>query len=68
MAFCFLALAGVLQARAGTMVTLSTNGPTANRLNLVFLSEGYTSAELPRFLVDATNSINTLLANDPFQQ
>jgi hypothetical protein len=50
----------------GTLVTLRTNGPTSSRINLVYLSEGYTSAQLPQFLVDATNTMNKLMAIPPW--
>ena len=50
------------------MQTILTNGPTSNRLNIVVLSEGYTSSQLPLFLVDATNAINTLLSHPPYQE
>jgi hypothetical protein len=49
-----------------SLQTIHTNGPTANRLNVVVLSEGYTSAQMPQFLVDATNTVNTLLSHPPY--
>ncbi len=49
-------------------VTLVTNGPAANRLNIVFLSEGYTTNQLGTFLTDATNAANVFLANEPFAE
>jgi len=50
------------------MATILTNGPVSNRLNVVILSEGYTSAQLAQFLVDATNAVNALLAHQPYQE
>ena len=50
------------------MQTIVTNGPVSNRLNLVVLSEGYTSNELAQFLVDATNAVKTLLSHPPYQE
>jgi hypothetical protein len=35
-------------------------------MNLVYLSEGYTAGQLPQFLVDATNTMNTLLTIPPW--
>jgi hypothetical protein len=66
-AFCF-AQAGLVPTLWGqaTMTTIRTNGPTSLRINLVYLSEGYTSAQLPQFLVDATNMINSLLTLPPW--
>lgn len=49
-------------------VTLVTNGPAANRLNVVFLAEGYTSGQLGNFRADATNTANILLATAPFAE
>src|SRR6516164_1454111 len=36
-------------------LTILTNGPVSNRLNVVVLSEGYTTTQYTNFLVDATN-------------
>jgi hypothetical protein len=63
----------VMAAPAGasaqpSIQTILTNGPTSNRLNIVVLSEGYTSSQLADFLVDATNAVNTLLAHPPYQE
>ncbi len=51
-----------------SMQTILTNGPASNRLNIVILSEGYTSNQLSQFLVDATNAVNALLAHQPYQE
>ncbi len=62
-------LAGMLPQLAQTnFVPLVTNGPASNRLNVVFLSEGYTSNQLGTFLADATNSANILLTTAPFAE
>jgi len=50
------------------MQTILSNGSTSNRLNIVILSEGYTSAQLPQFLAHATNAINALLSHAPYQE
>ena len=50
------------------MLTILTNGPVSNRLNIVVLSEGYTTSDLGRFPVDATNAINGLLSHSPLQE
>jgi hypothetical protein len=61
---------GIVPEAAGqaSMQTILTNGPISNRLNVVVLSEGYTSAQLAQFLVDATNAVNALLAHQPYQE
>ena len=51
-----------------SMQTILTNGPTSNRLNVVVLSEGYTSSQLPQFFLDASNAVNVLLSHPPFQE
>ncbi|MCX6902882.1 MAG: M64 family metallo-endopeptidase [Verrucomicrobia bacterium] len=45
-----------------------SNGPSPNRVNLVVLSEGYTTAQLPQFLSDATDLVNNFLAEEPYQE
>ena len=50
------------------MQTIVTNGLVSNRLNIVVLSEGYTSNELAQFSVDATNAVKALLSRHPFQE
>ena len=49
-----------------SMQTIFTNGPTSNRLNIVVLSEGYTSAQLPQFSLDASNAVRVLLSHPPY--
>ena len=49
-----------------TMTTIRTNGPTSARINLVYLAEGYTTVQLPQFLVDVTNTMNKLLTIPPW--
>ncbi len=65
--FC-LAQAGFVPRLWGqaTITTICTNGPTSMRINLVYLSEGYTSGQLPQFLADVTNTMNKLLAIPPW--
>jgi hypothetical protein len=52
----------------GTLSTVLTNGPVSNRVNVVILSEGYTTNQLGQFLVDATNLVNRLLGTVPYQE
>jgi hypothetical protein len=47
--------------------TLLQSGPTAKRINIVVLSEGYTAAELGRFPADALGAVNHLLGQAPYQ-
>jgi hypothetical protein len=51
-----------------TLTTLFTNGPTANRINMVVLSEGYTTNQLGQFLIDARGAVSNVLATAPYQE
>ncbi len=55
-------------AGQASLQTILANGPISNRLNIVILSEGYTAAQYTRFLMDATNAVNTLLSHLPYQE
>ena len=56
------------RSHAATFQTIRTNGPASNRVNVVFLSEGYQSSELGQFLVDATNTLQGLFSVDPYRE
>ena len=51
-----------------SMQTILSNGPIPNRLNIVVLSEGYTSGQFAQFAADATNAVNALLSHPPFRE
>ncbi len=66
-----LILLGSAQLRAlaqASLITILTNGPSSNRLNIVFLSEGYKTNELAQFALDVTNAVNGLLSHAPYQE
>ncbi|MGH7975101.1 MAG: hypothetical protein ACREC8_00410, partial [Limisphaerales bacterium] len=65
-----LALAGFLNfpLAAQTLTTIITNGPASNRVNLVFFSEGYTSAQLGQFLTDVTNATASFFSVQPYTE
>src|SRR3974390_498389 len=48
------------------LTTILSTGPAANRLNIVLLSEGYTSNQLAQFLGDATDVVNAFLPSEPY--
>ena len=53
----------------GTLFTLQQNGPVSNRLNVVFISEGYTTNDLANhFLADATNAMHNLFSYAPYHE
>lgn len=62
------AAAGFASACAQTLTPILSNGPASNRVNLVVLSEGYTSGQLGQFLADATNLVNRLLDTPPYNE
>lgn len=55
-------------ATAQTSHTILTNGPAANHVNIVLLSEGYTQSQLPAFLADATNAVDQLFSQSPYRE
>jgi hypothetical protein len=61
-------LHGALTASSAIFSTIITNGPTTNRINLVFFSEGYTSGQMAGFLNDATNAANFFLSAEPYAE
>jgi hypothetical protein len=54
---------------AATFYPLSTNGPAADRIAVVFLSEGYTNGQNALFLGHCTNAMaNSILGAEPFTE
>ncbi len=48
------------------LIALRTNGPSTNRLNIVFFPEGYTTNELRQFIADAQRAADGLLSAPPY--
>ncbi|WP_406064024.1 M64 family metallo-endopeptidase [Streptomyces sp. NBC_01077] len=75
-AVCLLAagLVGTVPAAAETptagdgpvVVPVQTTGPADRRFNLVFMGDGYTTAEMPAFRADLERHLNTLWSIEPF--
>ena len=55
-----------LAAQAGKVVAISDNGPPAEKVDLLIISEGYTPAEMPKFEQDARRLLDALFAEEPF--
>lgn len=53
--------------KLGSVWSLFENGPPAQKVDLLVISEGYTSAELPKFHADARRLVDALLAVEPFK-
>jgi len=60
--------AGSLQAQTATLFTVQNNGPRAERINIVFLSEGYTTADMPNFATHVNTAMNFLFTKEPWAQ
>ncbi len=59
--------AAPLAAHAGTVWTVFENGPPAEKVDLLVMSEGYTREQLPKFHKDVTRLIEALFAEEPFK-
>jgi len=59
---------GAAQAQVFPVDTVLNNGPTDRRINLVFLAEGYTAAEMGKFGTDVQNVLNGLFNVTPYRQ
>lgn len=55
-------------AQTSTLYTVENNGPRAKRINFVFFSEGYTTADMPSFAGHVTAAMNYLFSREPWQQ
>jgi hypothetical protein len=63
-----LGVPGGVVAQTSTLFTMQDNGPRSQRINIVFLSEGYTTADMPNFATHVTNAMNFLFTREPWQQ
>ncbi|MFL5320551.1 MAG: M64 family metallopeptidase [Myxococcaceae bacterium] len=63
-----LLFAGAASAQQYTVETLRDNGPSANRIDIVVLGDGYTSADQDKFITDATTMTNALFAATPWKE
>ncbi|MBE2285317.1 MAG: hypothetical protein IAE77_17790 [Prosthecobacter sp.] len=64
----FLGMQTLLQAQTATLVAVEENGPRSQRINVVFLSEGYTTADMPNFATHVNTAVNFLFSKEPWQQ
>jgi len=61
-------LVNAASAQVFTVDTLMKNGNRNNRVNLVYLSDGYTAAQLNNYISNATGINNSLFAQSPFSE
>jgi hypothetical protein len=52
----------------GPLVTLLQNGPSASKVDLLILGDGYTAAEREKFVRDAKHLVEILFATSPFKE
>jgi len=64
----FLGFLDLALGQTATLFTVEENGPRAQRINLVFLSEGYTTADMPNFATHVNTAVNFLFTKEPWQQ
>jgi hypothetical protein len=63
-----LMIAGPARAQQSTLVTVESHGTRGTRLNMVFLSEGYTSAEMGKFATDVQDAVDFLFTKEPWDR
>jgi hypothetical protein len=51
----------------GQVWTVVENGPAAEKVDLLLISEGYTPSEMPKFHADVKRLVDTLFAEEPFK-
>ncbi len=54
-------------ANAGPLIPILKSGPSASKVDLLILGDGYTAAERPKFLKDAQRMAFLLLTQEPFK-
>jgi hypothetical protein len=52
----------------GTIWTLLENGPPEDKVDLLILGDGYTTADLPKFHADAKRLVDVLFSVTPFKE
>ena len=65
--FCFL-MASALCGQTFAVDTVLKNGPVADRINLVFLGDGYTAGEQGKFVTDVNDILDEMFSQAPFKQ
>jgi hypothetical protein len=54
------------KAASDEVVTLVNSGPSANRIDLVFMGDGYTAAERDKFFADINRMVNEMFQGETF--
>lgn len=61
-------MSGNLHGQSSTLFTVEQNGTRGQQINIVFLSEGYTAADMPGFATHVNTAVNFLFSKEPWQQ
>lgn len=56
-----------LHAQTFAVDTVLRNGPVSDRINLVFLGDGYTAGEQEKFITDVNDILDELFSQEPFK-
>ena len=64
----FILVAAQTAFAQSTLFTVENNGLRSKRINIVFLSEGYTAADMPSFAGHVTTAMNYLFSREPWMQ
>lgn len=59
---------GTALGQTSSVHVVEENGARGNSINLVFLSEGYTTTDLPNFAGHVQTAVNFLFTREPWQQ
>jgi IgA Peptidase M64 len=68
---CILAILFIFiksNSQTYTIDTLMRNGERPNRINFVYLGDGYLGTEMSKFITNATNAHNSMFSQIPFSQ
>lgn len=65
--FCML-MSCALQAQVFEVDTLLRNGRVSERINLVFMGDGYTATEQGKFITDVTEILDEMFSQSPFKE
>ena len=68
LALLALLLSAPAQAQRFPVDTLIKTGPLTNRINLVFVGDGYQASEMSRYIADVNRAVSQLFSEAPYRQ
>lgn len=57
-----------MAAAAADLAVVEENGDRNQRVNVVFLAEGYTAAEMPKFAIDTAAAVEAVFNREPWRE